>query len=142
MPIEEIDQLDVQKVLAPIWHTKADTAPKAANRLKIILKHAKAIRINVNLMAVNEAKILLGKSKQKSAKKPSVDWRNVPDFYSTLSEPSITKLALRLLILTGARSYSLRFARTEQFQGDVWIIPAVYMKGWTCRALVLPQVLV
>ena len=47
MPIEEIDQLDVQKVLAPIWHTKADTARKAANRLKIILKHAKAMRINV-----------------------------------------------------------------------------------------------
>ena len=129
MPIEEIDQLDVQKVLAPIWHTKADTARKAANRLKIILKHAKAMRINVNLMAVDEAKILLGKSKQKSAKIPSVDWRNVPDFYSTLSEPSITKLALRLLILTGARSYSLRFARTEQFQGDVWTIPAVNMKG-------------
>ena len=72
MPIEEIDQLDVQKVLAPIWHTKADTARKAANRLKIILKHAKAMRIDVNLMAVDEAKVLLGKSKQKRAKKPSV----------------------------------------------------------------------
>ena len=33
------------------------------------------------------------------------------------------------MILTGVRSYSLRFARTEQFQGDVWTIPAVNMKG-------------
>ena len=25
MPIEEVDQRDIKDVLAPIWHTKADT---------------------------------------------------------------------------------------------------------------------
>lgn len=33
VPIEEIDQRDIHSVLNPLWHTKADTARKALNRL-------------------------------------------------------------------------------------------------------------
>ncbi|WP_375694418.1 tyrosine-type recombinase/integrase, partial [Bartonella sp. AD24XZML] len=55
---------------------------------------------------------------------------DVPAFYKTLCEAStITKLALRLLILTGVRTNSLRHIREDQVEGDIWTIPAENMKG-------------
>jgi integrase len=53
----------------------------------------------------------------------------VPAFYETLAEPTITHLALRLLILTGSRSKPIRFLRAEHLDGDLWTIPADLMKG-------------
>lgn len=49
--------------------------------------------------------------------------------YQSLSEPTITNLALRLLILTGVRSRPLRFLRLDQVDGDIWTIPGEEMKG-------------
>ncbi len=60
---------------------------------------------------------------------PSLEWRDVPAFYATLSDGSITHVALRLLILTGVRSGPLRFMRLDQIDGDVWTIPGEMMKG-------------
>ena len=134
MPIGDIDQNDIKKVLAPIWHKKSDTAKKAANRLAIILRHAKAMGLPVKLLAVEEAKILLGKPKHSVTHIPALYWQDIPEFYASLSDLSITKLALRLLILTGVRSYPLRFARREQISEDVWIIPAENMKGRLAQA--------
>jgi integrase len=56
-------------------------------------------------------------------------WRDVPAFYATLAEPTIAHLALRLLILTGVRSRSVRFARIDEIDGDVWTVPAENMKA-------------
>ncbi len=44
-------------------------------------------------------------------------------------DPSVTHLALRLLILTGVRSKPIRFLHLEQIVDDVWTVPAVFMKG-------------
>ena len=38
-------------------------------------------------------------------------------------------LALKLLILTGVRSYAVRYAHIDQFDGKTWIIPPENMKG-------------
>ncbi len=35
VPVSDIDQTDIRDTLAPIWHSKADTARKALNRLAI-----------------------------------------------------------------------------------------------------------
>ena len=56
-------------------------------------------------------------------------WTDVPAFYASLTEPTITHLALRLLILTGVRTGPLRQMRLDQIEGDVWTIPAENMKG-------------
>jgi integrase len=53
----------------------------------------------------------------------------VPAFYESLSDGSVTHLALRLLILTGVRSGPLRFLTEDQINGDVWTIPGDAMKG-------------
>lgn len=128
-PVAEIDQKDIRDTLAPIWHTKADTARKAMNRLGLCLKHAAALGLTVDLQATDKARALLGKTRHKSQHIPALPWIEVPSFFASLDAGSVTHLALRLLILTGARSGPLRFMHEAQLDGDVWTIPGEAMKG-------------
>lgn len=128
-PVEELTQQDIRDTLKPIWDEKADTARKAINRLNIVLKHAAALGLDVDLQATEKAKALLGRTRYEARNIPALHWRDVPDFYGTLAEPTITHLALRLLILTGIRSRPVRFIREDELAGDVWTIPAENMKG-------------
>jgi integrase len=129
VPVTDLDQRDIRDTLAPIWHTKADTARKAMNRLSIVLKHAAALGLDVDLQATDKAKALLGKSRHVAKNIPAMAWADVPDFYTSIEEPTLTHLALRLLILTGVRSTPLRTLRLNQLEGDVWTVPAEAMKG-------------
>ena len=81
MPIEEVDQRDIKDVLAPIWHTKADTARKALNRIGIVFRHAAAMGLTVDLQATEKAKALLGATRHVVKHIESVPWRDVPAFY-------------------------------------------------------------
>jgi integrase len=129
VPVTDLDQRDIRDTLAPIWHEKADTARKAMNRLSIVMKHAAALGLDVDLQATEKAKALLGKTRHVARNIPAMDWRDVPAFYASLEEPTLTHLALRLLILTGVRSGPLRNIRLDQIEGDVWTVPAEAMKG-------------
>ncbi len=129
IPVAEINQTDIRDALAPIWHDKADTAKKALNRLAICLKHGAALGLDVDLQATEKAKALLGRQRHQVEHVPSLPWQDVPAFFASLSDGSITHLALRLLILTGVRCAPIRFLRLEQIDGDVWTIPGVRMKG-------------
>ena len=80
VPVAEIDQKDIRDVLAPIWHTKAETARKAMNRLGICLKHGAALGLAVDLQATTKAMALLGKQRHISESIPALDWREVPVF--------------------------------------------------------------
>lgn len=129
VPVTDLDQRDIRDMLAPLWHTKADTARKALNRLGIVLKHAAALGLDVDLQATEKARALLGKSRHVAQNIPAMAWADVPAFYASLAEPAPTHLALRLLILTGVRSLPLRNIRLDQIDGDVWTVPAEAMKG-------------
>jgi integrase len=129
VPVAEITQIDIRDVLRPIWHDKADTARKALNRISICLRHAAALGLDVDLQAPVKAQALLGKRNHTPVNIPALPWQEVPAFYASLSDGSITHLALRLLILTAVRSGPLRFLRPEQIDGDIWTIPAALMKG-------------
>lgn len=129
VPVAELDQKDIRDVLAPLWHTKAETARKALNRLAICLRHAAALGLDVDLQAADKARALLGKSRHRAANIPAMPWKEVPAFYASLNDGSVTHLALRLLILTGVRSAPLRHIREDELDGDVWTIPAESMKG-------------
>ena len=131
MPVSQIDQRDIRDTLAPIWHTKADTARKAMNRLGICMRHAAALGLDVDLQATEKAKALLGRQRHKAQNIPALPWQEVPAFYRSLSGGTITELALRMLILTGVRSYPLRHLHLDQIEGDTWTIPAEAMKGRT-----------
>lgn len=129
VPVEELDQQDIKNTLAPIWHTKADTARKAMNRLGIVLRHAAAMGLDVDIQATEKAKALLGKSRHQAQHVPALPWQEVPAFYESLSDGTITHLALRLLILTAVRSKPIRFLHLDQIEGDIWTIPAENMKS-------------
>jgi len=121
MPIAEVDQIDIRDALSPIWPTKAETAKKALNRLHICFKHAAALGLDVDIHAPAKARALLGQQRHKATNIPAMPWRDVPSFYATLDDGTVTHLAFRLLILTGVRSSPLRFLRPdEQIQDDVW----------------------
>ena len=130
VPVTDLDQRDICDTLAPIWHTKADTARKAMNRLSIVLRHAAALGLEVDLQATIKAKALLGKTRHVAKNIPAMAWADVPEFYASLEEPTLTHLALRLLMLNpGVRSKPLRHLRLEQIKGDVWTVPEGGMKG-------------
>jgi integrase len=102
---------------------------KALNRLSIVLRHAAALGLEVDLQACDKARALLGKSRHKAENIPAMPWTDVPAFYASLSDGTVTHLALRLLILTGVRSGPLRHLHEDQIAGDVWTIPGASMKG-------------
>ncbi|WP_375654704.1 MULTISPECIES: tyrosine-type recombinase/integrase [unclassified Bartonella] len=130
LPVSEITQTEIRNVLAPIWHTKASTAEKALNRLNLCLKHAAALGLDVDLQATTKARALLGKQRHKITNRPAMDWKDIPAFYQSLCKTqNITRLALRLLILTGVRTRPLRYIHKDQIDGDIWTIPAENMKG-------------
>lgn len=129
VPVADIDQIDIRDTLAPIWHDKAHTATKAMNRLGLCLKHAAALGLDVDLQAVEKARALLGKQRHTAKNIPALPWADVPAFFASLDEGTVTHHALRLLILTAVRSAPLRHMHIDQIQGDVWTIPAEAMKG-------------
>ncbi len=129
IPVSEITKIDLRDCLAPIWHTKAETARKALTRTSICIQHAAALGIAVDLQAPQKARALLGKPNKTVTNIPALHWQDVPTFYQSLDDGSVTHLALRLLILTGVRSKPLRFLQEEQIEGDVWVIPGEMMKG-------------
>ncbi|WP_019564389.1 site-specific integrase [Agrobacterium sp. 10MFCol1.1] len=129
VPVAEVDQTMIRDTLSPIWHSKAETARKALNRLAICFRHAAALGLDVDIQATDKARALLGQQRHEATNIPAMPWAEVPAFYQGLSEGSITHLALRLLILTGVRSRPLRFLHVDQIDGDVWTIPGEDMKG-------------
>ncbi|MGJ3231739.1 MAG: tyrosine-type recombinase/integrase [Oceanicaulis sp.] len=129
VPVTDIDQRDIRDTLAPLWHAKADTARKALNRLGIVLRHAAALGLDVDLLATEKAKALLGKSRHVVKHVPAMAWADVPGFYGSLTEASPVQLCLRLIILTGVRSAPARGLHIDQIDGDVWTVPGEAMKG-------------
>ena len=93
VPIEEIDQRDIKRALSPIWHDKPETARKAVTRLGLVFKHAAAAGLDVDLQATEKAKALLGSQGDTPERIPALDWREVPTFYKSLNEGTITQLA-------------------------------------------------
>ena len=76
-----------------------------------------------------KAKLLLGKTRHTPKHIPFMKWQQAPEFYQSLDENSLTQLALKLLILTGVRSYPIRHAHLEEIINDIWTIPGQNMKG-------------
>ena len=128
MPVAEITQADIRDCLKPIWQSKAETADKALTRLGFVIKQAAALGLDVDMQVTAKAKALLGEQHHETTHVPALPWAEVPAFYKTLGE-NTGELALRLLILTGVRSASLRFLHEDHIDGDVWTIPAELMKG-------------
>lgn len=93
------------------------------------MRHAAAMGLDVDIQATEKAKALLGKSRYTPKHVPALPWQDVPEFYASLVEGSITHLALRLLIVTAARSSEIRFLSLDELDRDIWTVPAERMKS-------------
>lgn len=128
--VEEITGNEIAKALKPIWHKQPDVARKAMTRLDACLSYARAQGLEIDRMAVADAKELLGRQVHIATHIPAMDWRDAPTFYQSLEGGDAVALALQLLMLTGGlRSKNVRYAHVDQIQGDVWTIPADLVKG-------------
>lgn len=129
--IEDIHQRDIEQALRPIWKTKGPTAVKALQRLGIVMKHAAAMGIDVNLNAVPNAKQLLGHSGHVVRNHPALPWQDIPQLYQSLDPEVTAQRALMFYILTGGgtRIRPLRLARLDQFEDGIWTIEGEALKG-------------
>lgn len=127
--VEDLDQHTLKKALEPIWHSKADTARKALNRLSLTLKHASALGLQVDLQATMKVRALLGKQRHVTEHIPSMPYTEAPAFYRWLcGQASAGALSLRFIMLTAARTGEVRFARHSFIAGDVLTLPPTITK--------------
>lgn len=137
-PIEEIDQHVIRDLLKPIWHTKPESAAKALFRLNLTLKHAAALGLNVDIQATTKARALLGKQRRQVEHFPSLPYAEAPTFYASLQKlETVSSLALRLLMLTLARTTEVRFVSIDEISDDTWNIPAERTKTNVARRIPL-----
>lgn len=135
-PIIEIDQNDIRRVfqINDFWHSKAPTAQKAMDRLGIVFKHAFDLGIDVSLETVKKARRLLRKQRHEPRNIPAMPYEQIPDLIERLDLDVMSNRALALLILTGARSGSVRLSTVDEFDfissdAPLWTIPKEHMKG-------------
>lgn len=122
--VEDVDQHVLKKALEPIWHTKADTARKALNRLSLTLKHAATLGLEADLQATMKVRALLGKQRHVAEHIPSMPYQEAPAFYQWPCEQKTAScLPLRFLMLTAARTGKVRYAWYEYLDGDVLTLP-------------------
>lgn len=146
LPADEIETKQVLKTLQPIWSTKTRTADEVRGQIEQILDAARSRGLRVgenparwrghleNLLSRNDKK-----KARKRAHHPALAWQDLPELMQVLRDiPNAVSVAAQLLILTGARSHMVRFARWEEFDLDLgrWSLPADRMK--TREAFTIP----
>lgn len=131
--VNQIDGPAVRDILAAIWLTKNETATRVRQRINTIIDWAVAKGYReapLSMAIINKSlpKVPKGQKKHFAA----MPYADVPEFMRILREKnSIGALALRLAILTAARSGEVRLATWGEIdmQAATWTIPAERMKA-------------
>lgn len=134
----DIQTEHVLKVLQPIWADKTRTADEVRSHIERVLDAARARKLRDGDNPARwrgHLENLLSKTDKKKARRrehlPAMHWRALPALMQQLAgRDDRDANALRLLILTGARSHMVRFATWPEFDLDaaVWSLPAERMK--------------
>lgn len=132
--LDDISTEDILSILKPIWVTKYETAHMCQMRLEMVLDSAKAegLRQGDNPARWRGHLDKLMPKRKKIAKKhfAAMPAEDVPAFMQVLKQrPTVAAMALRMVILTAARSTMVRKARWDEIRGDVWTVPGERMKG-------------
>lgn len=130
-----ITAADIITVLTPIWQEIPETARQVRNRICAVLDfaHAKGWRSREAPSGNGSLKAGRGLPRQVKARenRKAMPYVMLPSFINALRrKPSYGRLALELLILTGARSQEIRLATWEEFDLErrIWAVPADHMK--------------
>ena len=137
IPVGDIDANLVLRALAPIWHSKPETATRVRSRIELVLDYATArgwrTGTNPAIWRGNLKLMLPARAKVRAVKHhAAVDWREAPGFMAALRErDGMGARALEFAILTAARSGEVREARWSEIDltRALWTLPAARMKG-------------
>jgi integrase len=127
IPVVAIDTPTIARVLKPeINPMPAVTAEKHRVRIEAVLDRATAMELR---SGENPARKKLMKSlltpPPKATPHPSLPWANAPALMKELAAiDTAASRALRLTILTGARTSEALGAKWKEIEGDIWTVPA------------------
>lgn len=131
-PVDLIMPNDVTSILAPIWHTKPETARRLRQRIRLVMDAAIESKYRTDNPAL--VKVALGKNQAKPKHHAAIPYRDIPAFMRRLrkfeSDQSV-KWALEFLILTATRTNEVAGATWDEIDMEraVWTIPAERMKA-------------
>jgi integrase len=130
-----ITAADIISVLTPIWQEIPETARQVRNRICAVLDYAHAKGWRSREAPSGNGSLKAGRGLPRQVKvrenRKAMPYVALPGFIVALRrKPSFGKLALELLILTGARSQEIRLATWAEFDIDsrLWVVPADHMK--------------
>lgn len=139
VPVADVTNQDVLKVLTPIWTTKPETASRVRGRLEAILDFSRvhgwrgALALNPAAWASNLKYVLPDPKKVRPVRHhAAMDWREIPTFVPMLrARRGAGGTALLFVILTACRSGEGRLARWNEvdFTNQIWTIGAERMKA-------------
>jgi integrase len=143
--VTEVTGPMVRDALAEIWLTLPETARRVRQRIATVLDwaHAKGYRAAEAPRAMLTAGRGLPRQPKARQHFAALGWKAVPKFLQDLDATphagEVTKLAVRFLILTAARSGEVRGATWREVDLDarVWSIPAGRMKAGRPHAVPL-----
>ncbi len=141
-PIDAVDSTGVLAVLEPIWLTIPDTARRILQRIGTTLDYAHIkgkLPEEVSLRSVTRG---LPRQTRQVAHLAAMPYAKVPDFMKRLTalDNSVGRDALKLTVLTAARSNETRFATWGEFdlEAATWSIPGGRMKMKEPHVVPLP----
>lgn len=134
MRVDEIGREDVLRILTPIWTKKPETARRVRQRIRTILKWAQAhgfIEHNPAGEMIDGALIPQPKVKAHFRALSYQDVRQALETIEASQASLASKLAIRFLVLTAARSGEVRGATWGETDLDArtWAIPGHKMKA-------------
>ena len=86
LPVSQITSSDILGVLSPIWNTRTDTARKLKQRIRLIIKWARAKGYFQGDDPVELAEQALPRKKRSDNHHKSLSYKNVPDLIVKIKE--------------------------------------------------------
>jgi hypothetical protein len=91
----------------------------ALQRLRIMFRRGRRVGVPCDPDAQEAAREILREHRHEADHIDSTDWRQIPELFARLSTRGPSRVALRFLILTAARSTPGRLIRFPKVAGDV-----------------------
>lgn len=128
MPVDRITSAEVLKVLAPIWHTKKETAKRVRQRMETVFAYAKTAGHRTGENPATELEEALGKQMHVVKHHEAMPYGELPDFVRWLrssASTEVVRLSFEFLIVTATRSDDVRSAMKCEVDFDkrTWTIP-------------------
>jgi integrase len=132
--VADIETAHIEKVLAPIWDTKAETASRVQKRIEHVMNYAIGgkLRNGDNPARREYLKARLGKLQRGNGHHAALPFVEAPAFMATLRQrDSVSARCLEFTILCAARTGEAIGAVWDEIdlKKRVWIIPAERMKS-------------